>query len=143
MKKTALTLALTVIIVAGLCQSKDEKAVADAVEIMRKAMVDADGKALESLAATDLSYGHSSGQVEDKAAFVENIVNGNSDFVSITLTDQTIKIVDNTAIVRHKFAAETNNGGRTGKISLAILLIWQKQKGDWKLLARQAARLPQ
>jgi hypothetical protein len=122
-------------------QSKDEKAVADAVEALRKAMVDGNKSALEKIAAAELSYGHSSGLVEDKAAFVENIVSGKSDFVAIALTEQTIKIVDGTAIVRHKLAADTNNGGTPGKTNLAILLVWQKQKGEWKLLARQAARL--
>jgi hypothetical protein len=122
-------------------QSNDETAVATAVESLRKAMIDADKKTLEDLSAAELTYGHSSGQVEDKAAFVENIVSGKSDFVTITLTEQTIRIVDNTALVRHKFAADTNNGGTPGKINLAVLLVWQKQKGEWKLLARQTARL--
>jgi hypothetical protein len=122
-------------------QSKDEKAVADAVEALRKAMIDADKKALEELAAPELSYGHSSGLVEDRAAFVENIVSGKSDFVTIALSEQTVKIIGPTAVVRHKFAADTNNGGTPGKINLAVLLVWQKQKGQWKLLARQTARL--
>ena len=122
-------------------QSKDEKAVADATEKLRKALVDGERKALEEIAAPELSYGHSSGLIEDRAAYVENVASGKSDFVSITLTDQTIKVVGNTALVRHKFAAETNNGGTPGKINLAILLVWQKQKGDWKLLARQATRI--
>jgi len=141
MKTFAFTLALALLTTSGFSQSKDEKAIAAAVETLRKAMVDADKKALEDISAVELSYGHSSGLVEDKAAFVENIVSGKSDFVTITLTDQTIKVVDNTAIVRHKFTADTNNGGTPGKITLAMLLVWQKQKGEWKLLARQAARL--
>jgi hypothetical protein len=127
--------------VQSFSQSKDEKAVADAVEVLRNAMVDANKKALEDIAAPELSYGHSSGLVEDRAAFVENIVSGKSDFVKINLTEQTVKIVGNTAIVRHKFFADTNNGGTPGTINLTVLLVWQKQKGEWKLLARQAARL--
>lgn len=141
--KTTAILSLILITHLTYSQSKDETAIAAAVESLRKAMVDADKKALEGLAAAELSYGHSSGLVEDKAAFVENIVSGKSDFVTITLTEQTVKIVDNTAIVRHKFAADTNNGGTPGKVTLAMLLVWQKQKGEWKLLARQAARLTQ
>jgi len=125
----------------SFAQSKDEKAVADAVESLRKAMVDGDKAGLEKISAAELSYGHSSGLIEDKAAFVENIASGKSDFVTIALSEQTVKIIDGTAIVRHKLAADTNNGGTPGKTSLAILLIWQKQKGEWKLLARQAARL--
>src|SRR5688572_5520683 len=122
-------------------QTKDEKMVTDAVEVLRQAMIDADKKTLEDLAAPELSYGHSSGLVEDRAAFVENLVSGKSDFVTIALSEQTVKIVGNTAIVRHKFAADTNNGGTPGKINLTVLLVWQKQKSQWKLLARQTARL--
>jgi ketosteroid isomerase-like protein len=141
MKKILFVLLAVAISHGVVSQSKDETAVAAAVEALRKAMVDADKKSLENLAAPDLSYGHSSGMVEDKAAFVEAIVSGKSDFVTITLSEQTIKIADNTAIVRHKLVGDTNNGGTPGKINLAILLVWQKQKGEWKLLARQAVRL--
>src|ERR1700712_4586729 len=81
-------------------QSKDEKAVADAVEFLRKAMVDGDKASLEKITADDLSYGHSSGKVEDKTAFVQALASGANDFVSIDLTEQTIKVNGNTAIVR-------------------------------------------
>jgi ketosteroid isomerase-like protein len=141
MKNSLFSVLILSLVQLSYAQSKDEAAITSAVETLRKAMVDADKKALEDISAPELSYGHSSGLVEDKAAFVENIVSGKSDFVTITLTDQTIKVVDNTAIVRHKFTADTNNGGTPGKVTLAMLLIWQKQKGEWKLLARQAARL--
>jgi hypothetical protein len=124
-----------------LAQSPDEKDVAAAVESLRKAMVEANKSNLEKLTAEALSYGHSSGKIEDKAAFVEGIVSGKSDFVTIQLSDQTIKIVGNTAIVRHKLSAETNNEGKPGTANLGVLLIWQKQQGQWKLLARQATKL--
>lgn len=122
-------------------QSADEKAVAAAVEDLRKAMVDPNKATLEGMTVKELSYGHSNGLVEDQAAFVEALTGGKSDFVSITLEDQTIKIVGNTAIVRHKFSADTNNNNTPGKVSLSVLLIWQKQSGKWKLIARQAVKL--
>lgn len=122
-------------------QSKDEIAVANAVEALKKAMIDADKTILENLAADGLSYGHSSGKVEDKAEFVRAIVSGESDFVTIDLTEQTIKIVGNNAIVRHKLSAKTNNKGQAGTANIAILLVWQKQKGQWKMLARQAVKI--
>ncbi|MBK7870308.1 MAG: nuclear transport factor 2 family protein [Saprospiraceae bacterium] len=122
-------------------QGKAETAVANTVETLRKAMVDADKSALENISAEELSYGHSSGKIENKSEFVEAIVSGKSDFVKIDLSDQTIKVVGKTALVRHKFFAETNDGGKPGTVTLHILTIWQKQKGGWKLLARQAVRV--
>ncbi|MBN9296679.1 MAG: nuclear transport factor 2 family protein [Filimonas sp.] len=122
-------------------QSKEEKAVAVAVETMRKAMIDGDKNGLQSIAAEELSYGHSSGKVQNKAEFVDGIASGASDFVTIDLTEQTIKVIGNTALVRHKLSAQTNDGGKPGSVSLGILLVWQKQKGQWKLIARQAYKL--
>jgi len=122
-------------------QTRDEKAVAAAVESLRKAMIDADKATLENLALDKLSYGHSSGALDNKNVFVEKIVSGQSDFVSIDLTEQTIDVSDKTAIVRHTLSAATNDGGKPGTVKLKVMLVWQKTKGGWKLLARQAVRL--
>ena len=121
-------------------QSKDEKAVAEVVEKLRQAMVDGNKTALENCVADELSYGHSGGHVEGKAEFVDKIVTGKSDFVTIELLDQTISISGNTAVVRHKLNATTNDNGKPGEVHLLVLLVFQKQKGEWKLLARQAVK---
>ena len=119
-----------------------EPAVAAAAERLRLAMIDPTPVALGALVADDLSYGHSSGKVDTKASFIGDLVDRKSDFVSITITDQTIKVVDGrTAIVRHTLAADTNDSGKPGKVALKILGIWQKQGGEWKMLARQAVRI--
>lgn len=123
-------------------QTKAEQAVAASVEAMRKAMVDADKVMLEKLSHDSLSYGHSGGKVESKAAFVENIVNGNSDFLAIDLTGQTIFVSGKTAIVRHRLSATTKDKGKDpGTVNIAILSVWQKDKKEWKMLARQAVKL--
>jgi len=133
---------LTGIVNTSMAQSKDESAVEKAVESLKKAMVEADEAGLQKLTADQLSYGHSSGKVENKATFIENIVSGKSDFLSMDLTDQTIAVSGDAAIVRHTLSANTNDSGIPGTVKLNILLIWQKQKGEWKLLARQAVKVP-
>ncbi len=126
--------------VDSLAQNGDQ-GVAQAVEKLRKLMIDPDKAGLEAIASDRLSYGHSSGKVEDKAAFVEALTSGASDFKSIELTDQTITVVDNTALVRHKLTGETIDKGNTGQVKIGVLLVWVKQKNDWKLLARQAVKI--
>ena len=127
---------------AGGGSASDQAAVAAAAERLRIAMVDPTAAALGALVADDLSYGHSGGKVDTKASFISDLLDGKSDFVTITITEQTIKVVDaNTAIVRHSLAADTNDSGKPGKVALKILGVWQKQGGDWKLLARQAVRV--
>ncbi len=142
MKKTILLcLGLGLLAFSSMAQSKDETAVAAAVEELKTAMIKGDKNALNALANDKLNYGHSSGLVEDKAAFVDNLTNGNSVFKSITLQDQTITIVGNTALVRHILSGETANKGQAGQVKIGVLLTWIKEKGKWVLLGRQAYKV--
>ncbi len=124
-----------------IAQSKEKQAVADAVETLRNAIVDADEAALKEIALDELTYGHSSGNLENKAEFVEALTSGKSDFKNMDLTNQTITVVDKTALVRHELKADIVDNGNQASIHLGVLLVWQKQKGNWKLLARQAYKL--
>ncbi len=125
-----------------VAQSKDEKTIAEAVETLRNAMINADAAILDKIIAEELSYGHSGGNIENKKEFIESLTSGKSDFVTMDLTGQTIKVVNKTALVRHKLSAQTSNAGVASTINLFVLLVWQKQGGVWKLLARQAAKQP-
>lgn len=121
---------------------QDQKQLEEKVSALRTAMIDGDREALLALSAPQLSYGHSSGAMEDQAAFVEKIASGKSDFVTMDLREQTITISGDTALVRHNLKADIKDGGVPNSIELGILLVWQKQAGDWKLLARQAFKFP-
>ena len=116
-----------------------ESAVLAAVEAWRKAMIAADKSALEKLTTAELSYGHSSGRLENKAEFIEGITSGKSSFSTIELTEQTVNVVDKIAIVRHLFNATRPKHG--DKVKLYNLTIWLQQQDQWKLVARQAAKL--
>jgi hypothetical protein len=144
MKYFLATLALVLFQYSGLAQnkSKDEIAVAARVETLRQAMIDADGAKLKELTSSGLSYGHSSGVVQNQEVFIEKIVNGESDFVTIEFQNQAIEIVGDNAIVRHNLVAHTKDGGIDKDIKIGIMLVWQKQKNKWLLIARQAYKLP-
>jgi ketosteroid isomerase-like protein len=136
---------MLLILAAGLgakAQSKDEITVTAGVEKLRLAMMSGDKEELESVLSPDLTYGHSGGKIEDKAAFVDAITTKKSDFVSIVLTDQTISVTGDVAIVRHILSAETNDGGKPGTVHLGIVLVWKKNKGNWKMIARRAFKVP-
>jgi hypothetical protein len=122
-------------------QNKSENAVANAVEKLRKSMLDGNKEGLESIVMEKLSYGHSGGHVDDKAEFVRKLTGGGSDFVTMDQTEQTISISGKTAIVRHILTAKTNDNGIPAEVHLRILLVFQKKSGKWKLLARQAVKI--
>ena len=119
-------------------QTKDVSAVSAAVEAFRKAMESADRSALEKLVADELTYGHSTARLEDKAAFIE-AAPGKGGFSAVELSDPTIKVVDNVAIVRHVLNGTRRDGG--DKMKLAILMIWLRQHEQWKLVARQSVKV--
>jgi hypothetical protein len=125
----------------SLAESPDEAAVAEAGEALRKAMVDGDKTRLEDMVADQPSYGHSGGGIESKAVFIDAIVSRKFIFKSITLTDSTIAIAGNDAIVRHVFVGETVQDGKLASARVGALQVWQKVDGRWKLLARQAYKL--
>ena len=123
--------------------SADEDAVAKSVEAFRAAQVAADAKAFDALCAAELSYSHSDGRVEDKAAFIANATNGKSKFVSLKYEDPKVRVVGPAAIVRFHWLgeAEAVADGKKSSTNLHILMNWQKQGSDWKLLSRAATKL--
>ncbi len=121
-------------------QTTDSLQIESAVEQLKDAMVNADSAMLAALTHERLTYGHSGGKVDDRNAFIQGICSGISDFVSIQLSGQQIIISGKTAIVRHKLDAVTNDSGKPGEVHLRVLLVWQKMKNGWKLLARQAVK---
>src|SRR5437660_7827483 len=90
----------------AVAASADEDAVAKGVEAFRAAQVAADAKAFDALCAAELSYSHSDGRVEDKAAFIAGATNGKSKFLSLEYKDPQIRVVGPAAIVRFHWVAE-------------------------------------
>ena len=137
----AIGLASTVPAFAG---SPDEDAVAKNVEAFRAAQFALDAKALDALCAPELSYSHSDARVEDKATFVKNATtNRNAKTLSLAYQDPKISIVGSAAIVRFNWTSESEAiaDGKRSTTKLHVLMNWQKQGADWKLLTRAATKL--
>jgi ketosteroid isomerase-like protein len=128
---------------SAVAESADEAAVAQAVEALRKAVFGQEKPQLEALCAEQLSYGHSDGRVENKAQFINGVMTRKAILKSLTLSDHTIAIVDTAAVARHTWASESETDGKPTSTKIGVLQVWQKQGGDWKLLARQSVRPPQ
>lgn len=135
----SLILILPTMIIFG--QKKQITHIEKSVEALRQAMIQPDRNQLDVLVMEELSYGHSNGRIEDKETFIGNLLNGNSNFEEITISDQQITVNKKTAIVRHQLFAKTNDKGKgPGEVNLHIMTVWVKRGGSWKLLARQAVK---
>jgi len=120
----------------------DSAALENAVEALRKALVDGDGDMLKRIVDDKMTYSHSDGRVWTKHDLLENIA-GKKRYLSINTSAQSIYIVGHTGIVRHTYDV-LNNGsdGKTSTSHISVLLCWVKTGKQWKLLARAGTNLP-
>ena len=135
-------LALGLLSVVPAFAGADEDAVAKNVEAFRVAQAAGKADAIAPLLAEDLSYSHSSGAVEDKAKLLAGIANANYKWTSLEYRNPTVKVVGPAAIVRFTFVGEQEfTDGKKTPQNLHILMNWQKQGNEWKLLSRSATKL--
>jgi len=99
---------------------------------------------LGKLVDNHLSYGHSNGVVQDKAAFIKNIAGpaAPGKFGSIALSKQSVTLVGHDAIVRHVFDSVNQSADGPHSAHLGVLQVWNQAQGHWVLIARQAFTLP-
>ncbi|WP_267427255.1 nuclear transport factor 2 family protein [Methylobacterium sp. GC_Met_2] len=123
-------------------QTQDQRAAVEAqVDALTKAILAGDGAALDMLTLDGLSYGHSSGVVQDKAAFIAPLASKRQTFPSITLSDRSVSLVGDDAIARHVFTGEVVTDGKTSPVHIGVLQVWHRDAGRWRLLARQAFKI--
>src|SRR3974390_229214 len=121
----------------------DEDTVAKSVEAFRAAQVATDAKALDALCAAELSYSHSDARVEDKATFIANATSRKTKYLSLDYQNPKIAVVGPAAIVRFTWVSESETiaYGKKSSVKIHVLMNWQKQGVDWKLLSRAATKI--
>jgi hypothetical protein len=119
----------------------DEQTVTKNTEAHRDALKNADAKALDKLSAPELSYSHSDAHIEDKPTMIANATNGKVKWLSLEYQDIAVHVVGSAAIVRFKFIGQNQVGDKKNDVAIAILMVWQKQGGQWKLLARASTKI--
>ena len=118
-----------------------EEAVDQAVEALRKAIFDQDKARLDKLTAVQLSYGHSDGRVQTKPEFIEGVMTRKAIIKSLAFPELKVGLAGDAAVARHLYVSESEADGKITNTKLGVLAVWQKQNGDWKLLARQGYKL--
>ena len=126
---------------AAVAGAGDEAAVGQAVEGLRKALLGGDKAQLQQLVADQVSYGHSDGRVQTKAEFIDGVMTRKAVVKSITFPELKVAVVGNAAIARHIYLSDSETDGNPTTTRIGALQVWQKQDGDWRLLARQGYKL--
>lgn len=126
-------------------QSKHEKELIEKTYLLSHTVFGSkDSLTLEKLFARTASYGHSGGKIETREEAIRNISKNQSVYTDTAVSNITVTLHDNTAVVRHFFkATENKKDGKVVPLNFTMALVWVKEKGDWKLFVRQAVKLEQ
>lgn len=120
----------------------NENDILEAVATLNQAMINRDPEQLERICMDGLSYGHSSGLIQDKSTFIADVVGGPFQFLSINMPGQTILLNGNTAVVRHILEAEAIRDGAPATVRIGNVQVFKRVgDGSWKLWVRQAYKL--
>jgi hypothetical protein len=117
---------------------QSQKNLDSVLEEFRTNLINPDDATLLRLTSKDLTYGHSNGVIENQDQFIEALKNGPSKFVAIQVSDQSITLVDDLALVRQNLGGDVQTGEAVSKLNLGVLYVWKKEKSGWQLVARQA-----
>jgi ketosteroid isomerase-like protein len=146
--KTSIAILIAVLMVSSgayraTAEADAEKEVMTAMEAWRHAMMKKDGAALGRVYHSDLSYGHSSGQIETRPEAVKHMVDTKTDYTEVDLTDTKVKINGNMALVHGKVHFKQVNAGQPTDVNLVVLHVWLKGPQGWQMIGRQSTRPPQ
>ena len=126
----------------ALAAGSGEKEVLAAMDGLKDAMLKKDRAALDKIFHADLTYGHSSAKVENKAEAIAHMVDGLG-WEAIELADTTVRLHGNVAIVNGKADFHERKKDQPASVAkLLILTVWVKGPHGWQLIARQAVRRP-
>ncbi|MDB5247820.1 MAG: hypothetical protein JWQ40_2214 [Segetibacter sp.] len=143
MKQILVLLLATSLTIPGFAQSSGKEGeVWVRVEALNKAIFEAkDSAAINELVADGVTYGHSTGLVEDKPTMIRNAV-ANEEVYS-NLTSERLVTVDagKAIVVRYILRASTIKAGSPSSLNISIMQVWAKDKGKWRLFARQAVKV--
>jgi ketosteroid isomerase-like protein len=108
------------------------------------AMVKGDVQTLSSLLAPDLTYTHSTGEVQTREIFLDTISSGRLDYVSMVPSDVRVRILgDRAAVITGRADVKLIAQGKENTVALRFTSVWSRS-GDagWQMVVWQSTRLP-
>ncbi len=127
----------------SFAQNAEVAKIESQLEKLRLAMLSPEEISLSNLVSDELVYVHSSGTVRNKQGFVDEFIKGWTVLKEVEFQEQFIDISGKDAIVRHRWVGKTKMNNSPGEIDIIILMVWRKEKGQWRMYARQAAKVPE
>jgi ketosteroid isomerase-like protein len=142
---TLLVLSLSFTSVAGQVggKSKAESEIRQLENRRIQAMLKVDTEELNRLLADDLTYTHSSGQVDTKSQLIESLKSGERKYQMIEPQDVKVRLYGDAAIVTGRARLKTISKGQEFNFQVQFTDVYAKKKGRWQMVAWQSSRLPE
>ena len=135
-------LAMLMLALPALC-ADEAKAVEEAERGWAKGVVANDFALLGRVLGDDLTYTHSTGAVDTKEAYIDNLKTGKSKYLKVDHEQLKVQLLSkDTAITICKAAVITMANGKENPARLSFLHVFVKRGGKWQMVAHQSARLP-
>lgn len=107
------------------------------------AMLSRDVPALRRILADDLTYTHSSGQLESKEQLIESIASGAFQYLAILPEGALdVRVYGDAAVVTGKGTFRVRAGGEERSLKLRFTDVYVLRDGRWQMVAWQSTRLP-
>ncbi len=108
-----------------------------------QAMIDVDIEELDVVLSDDLTYTHTSGQIETKGEFLTSLRSQEITYESIKPKEINIRIYGASAVVTGISAMRISLGEQRLSFSIRFIEVYQKNDANWQLVAWQSTRLPE
>jgi ketosteroid isomerase-like protein len=105
------------------------------------AMMAGDGAALGRLMSEELAFVHSDGRIESKAAYVKNMLAGDTQYAEAKTADvRTMEPAPGVVILIGAQQMRKRLGPTWSEIKLKFMAVWRNEAGTWRMVAWQSMR---
>ena len=140
--RRALILFCASTMIGTVVEAAEDADLAQLVESLRTAMETKNKAQLEVLCHDQLSYGHSSGKIDDKAGFIAGAVSPKWRWLSLDFLNSSTKVTGDLAISRVTLTGVYEvEGGKQIAIKDGVVMVWHRESGHWRLIVRQAYKV--
>ncbi|MCE9611556.1 MAG: nuclear transport factor 2 family protein [Chthoniobacter sp.] len=103
----------------------------------------ADRTRLDVSLSDELRYAHSSGNVDTKASLIEALTAGRLKYLALDYQERNFTFpAPGIALMSGRLHMKVTNPAGTNEFDMSYLAVWREEKGQWRFLAWQSARLP-
>lgn len=132
-------------VLGTLCGSAAAQEVADQIKKMETdraaAVVKGDWAKLEKETSDDYTLINMNGQMSNKSQMVEGFKSGQNKLTADDLSDMTVRVYDNVAVVTGKLDVKGTMGGKDVTGQGMFTRVYVKKGGHWQAVALQQTRV--